>query len=336
MKPKSVVAKRNPPDISEVIDLERLTRRDALALLAAPALAGLTGTLTAGAQTTPVRIAGGTIDVTASGYYALDGGFFNRVGLNADLVSVANGAAAAAAITAGDLDFGCINIVALASAHENGLPFVWAAPGGAYSSQSPTAAMVVAKTSSIRTAKDLEGKTVAVVLLKQLADIALHSWLDKNGVNAASIRYIEMPYSAMDAALLAGRIDAACIEEPVLSQTLAGNGRLLANGYDAIAPQFCEAAWVCSASFAKAYPDVIKKFGDAIAMTADWANKNRPLTDKILEKYGKTTLPPGMHRCVFPQRMRASDFQPVIDASVKYGVIKMPFRAADMFAPGVA
>jgi hypothetical protein len=34
--------------------------------------------------------------------------------------------------------------------------------------------------------------------------------------------------------------------------------------------------------------------------------------------------------------MRASDFQPVIDASLKYGVIKTPFRAADVFAAGVA
>lgn len=313
-----------------------LTRKNALGLLAAPVVAGLAGHGGASAQTAPVRIAGGTIDITASGYYALDGGFFAKARLNANLVTVANGAAAAAAITAGDLDFGCINIVALASAHENGLPFVWAAPGGAYSSQSPTAAMVVAKNSAIRTAKDLEGKTVAVVLLKQLADIALHAWLDKNAVNAASIRYIEMPYSAMDAALGAGRIDAACIEEPVLSLTLASNGRLLADGYDAIAPQFCEAAWVCSASFAKANPDVVRQFASALALTADWANKNHAATAKILEKYGKTTLPPGMHRCVFPQRLRASDFQPLIDASVKYGVIKTPFRATDVFAPGLA
>jgi NitT/TauT family transport system substrate-binding protein len=252
------------------------------------------------------------------------------------MVSVANGAAAAAAIVSGTLDFGCINIVALSSAHENGIPFVWAAPAGAYSSQSPTAAMVVAKTSPIRTAKDLEGKTVAVSLLKQLADIALHSWLEKSGANANNIKYVELPYSAMDAALASGRIDVACIEEPVLSQTLASNGRLLANGYDALATQFCEAAWVCSASYARANPDVIKKFGDAIAMTADWANKNRPLTAKILEKYGKTTLPAGMHRCFYPQRMRASDFQPVVDATAKFGVIKTSFRVADVFAPGVA
>jgi len=316
--------------------LETLTRSNALKLLAVPSLLGLANAHSADAQTPqPVRISGGTLDITASGYYALDGGFFNKVGLTPELISIANGAAAAAAIVSSTLDFGCINIVALSSAHENGIPFAWAAPAGAYSSQSPTAAMVVAKTSSIRAAKDLEGKTVAVSLLKQLADIALHAWLEKSGASASAIKFVELPYSAMDTALLSGRIDAACIEEPVLSQTLASNGRLLANGYDALANQFCEAAWVCSSSYARANPDVIKKFSDAIAMTADWANKNRPLTAKILEKYGKTTLPPDMHRCFYPQRMRASDFQPVVDATAKFGVIKASFKVADVFAPGV-
>jgi NitT/TauT family transport system substrate-binding protein len=316
--------------------LKRFSRKDALKVLAASPLATLAGALPAGAQTAPVRIAGGTIDITASGYYAQDAGFFNKVGLNAEMISVANGAAAAAAIVSGTLEFGCINIVALASAKENGIPFVWAAPAGAYSSQSPTAAMVVARNSNIRSAKDLEGKTVAVSLLKQLADIALHCWLEKNHANAELIKFVELPYSAMDAALKSGRIDAACIEEPVLSQTLVSNGHLLATGYDALSPQFCEAAWVCSASYARANPDVIKKFADAIALTADWANKNRPATAKILEKYGKTTLPPVMHRCFFPQRMRASDFQPVVDASAKYGVIKSAFNVRSVFAPGIA
>jgi NitT/TauT family transport system substrate-binding protein len=317
--------------------LKSLSRSNAIRLFAAPAMLGLARGLPAGAQTgQPVRIAGGTLDITAAGFYAQDGGFFNKVGLNAELATIANGAAAAAAIVSGTLEFGCINIVALASAHENGVPFAWVAPAGAYSSQSPTAAMVVAKTSTIRTARDLEGKTVAVSLLKQLADIALHSWLEKSGANPGAIKYVELPYAAMDAALLSGRIDAACIEEPVLSQTLASNGRLLANGYDALAKEFCEAAWVCSTTYALANADVIKKFSEALTMTADWANKNRPLTAKILEKYGKTTLPPDMHRCFYPQRMRASDFQPVVDATAKFGVIKAPFRVTDVFAPGVA
>ena len=316
--------------------IRRLVRSDTLKLLITAPLLAMGEPLTASAQGSTPRIGAPAIDVTAASYYAVDAGFFKKVGLDTELVSVANGAVAAASIVSGNLEFGCINIVALSSARERGVPFVWVAPGGAYSSKSPTAAMVVSKTSSIRTAKDLEGKTVAIVLLKQLADIALHAWLEKNGANADLIKYVEIPYSAMDAALASGRVDAACIEEPVLSQTLASNGRLLANGYDAISPQFCEAAWVTSSSYAQANPAVIKKFADAIALANDWANKNRPATAKILEKYGKATFPEGMHRCVYPSRMRAADFQPVVDAAARFGVIKTSFKASEMFASGVA
>jgi len=313
-----------------------ISRRRALSVLAATSTLGMTAG-GAGAQSAPpVRVAGLYLDITAGGYYALDMGFFKTAGLAVDVIPVSNGAAAAAALVSNNLDFGVINTVALSSAHDNGIPFVWVAPAGAYSSQSPTAQMDVAKTSSIRTAKDCAGKVIAVVLLKQLADIALHAWLSSNGVDPSSVRMIEMPYSAMNAALASGRIDAACIEEPVLSETLSADGRVLANGYDAIAKQFCEAAWICTSDYAKAHPDVVRKFGDTIAMTAAWANKNQAATAKILEKYGNVTLPPGMHRCYNPERLRATDFQPIIDASAKFGVIKSGFRAADVFAPGLA
>jgi NitT/TauT family transport system substrate-binding protein len=316
--------------------MKPLSRRSALQLLAAPAIAGATDALPAAAQSSPVRFACGASNVGASGFYALDGGFFTKAGLNATAANFANGAAIAAAILSGDLEFGSINTVALASARQNNVPLVWVAPNGAYTSKSPTAAIVVAKASPIRTAKDLEGKTVAVFLLKQLADIAVHSWLENNGADADKLKYVEMPYSPMDAALLSGRIDAACIEEPVLSQTLASNGRLLAYGYDAIAPLFCEGAWATSASYAQSNPAIIKRFADAIARTAGWANTNRAATTKILEKYSQAPVPQGMHYAYFPSRMKPEYFQPVVDAAERFGVIKQRFNVLDMFAPGIA
>src|SRR6185312_1117605 len=129
-----------------------------------------------------------------------------------------------------------------------------------------------------------------------------------------------------------GRIDVALIEEPVLSATLAEHGRLLATGYNAMSNQFCEAAWFCTADYAKAHPDVVRKFADAMAQTAAWENKNPAASAKILEKYSKATLPPGVHRCFYPERLRASDFQPVIDAAAKYGVLKSAFPAGELFA----
>src|SRR6185312_11659073 len=109
------------------------------------------------------------------------------------------------------------------------------------------------KTSSIRTAQDCANKVIAVSLLRNLGELALRSWLDKNNVDSKTIKLIELTYSAMDPALSSGRIDVALIEEPVLSATLAEHGRLLATGYSAMSNQFCEAAWFCTADYAKAH-----------------------------------------------------------------------------------
>lgn len=316
-----------------------LTRRAALVRLAAPALAGAAAATSrpSGAQTAApaIRVVALQIDAGAEAYYAADMGFFQRAGLNADVKALANGAAIAAALASGSVDFGIANCVALATAHEHGVPVAFVAPAGAYSSRSPTVGMVVAKTSPIRTAQDVAGKTIAVSVVRSLGEIALRAWLDQSRVDASTVKIVEMKYSEMDAALAAGRIDVALIEEPVLTETLASHGRFLAKGYDALAKQFCEAAWFCTADYARARPEIVRRFADAMARTAAWANANQGASQRILEKYSKATFPPGVRRCYYPERLNAADFQPVIDASARYGVLKAPFPARDLFAPGL-
>ena len=51
----------------------------------------------------------------------------------------------------------------LAAAVERGLPFALIAGAGLYSTAKPTSMMIVAKNSPLKTAKDLSGKTVAVL-----------------------------------------------------------------------------------------------------------------------------------------------------------------------------
>ena len=41
-------------------------------------------------------------------------------------------------------------------------------------------------------------------------------------------------------------------------------------------------------------------------------------------------------RITYPERLRAADLQPLIDASAKYKVISKSFSAAEMFAPGLS
>jgi NitT/TauT family transport system substrate-binding protein len=280
----------------------------------------------------PIKVAGVPIDVGAEAYYALERGFFLQEGLDAEITSASSGPAIAAAVASGAITFGNANFVSLAQAHERGLPFVIVAPAGAYSSDSPTAALIVGKASRIRSAADLDGKTIGVATLRSLSEIVLRAWLERHGGDGRTVRLLEIPYIEMPAALASGRIDAGLVEEPALSQALASGDRILAPAYDVIAKRFLEGAWFCTSDYAGAHPDVVRAFADAIARTARWANANHAASLAILAKYTKIAPSASMHRVYYPERLRVEDVQPLIDAAAKYGVIERRFSARELFA----
>lgn len=292
----------------------------------------LAGSSASAQATYHVRLGVVPVDVGGLVYYAADEGFFQKAGIDAELVALANGPAIAAGVASGSVDIGSANALSLAQAHERGLPFVFIAPAGAYSSKAPTAGMVVLKSSPLRAPKELAGKTIAVATLGSLGEIATKTWLDKNGVDSAGVHFIEMPYSAMDAALVAARVDAAVLEEPALDRVLGQDARLFAHPYDAIAPVFSEGAFFATTDFVRTHPDLVRTFREVIASTARWANANQPATAKILEKYSGVPASDLVHRVTYNERLEPRLFQPLIDAAARYGLLKAPFPAADLLA----
>lgn len=286
---------------------------------------------------TKIRTIAVPIDVSAEPYYALDQGFFKKVGLDAEVATLGNGSQIIGALVGGQVDFGAAGTTTIAIGREQGIPLVVVAPAGAYTVKNHTHGLVVRADSSIRTARDLTGKTLAAATLKAgIADVALRAYFAREGVDAGMVHEIELPFGSMGPALAAGRVDAIDLEQPFLAQVLAQpNTRLLANVFDAVAPQWVEGAYFCTETYAKANLPTIRKFADAIALAAAWANKNGPAAWAILDKYALSKSSPTQPHAFYPQRLRAGDFQPLIDVSAKFGLIKRAFPAQEMFAPGL-
>jgi NitT/TauT family transport system substrate-binding protein len=138
----------------------------------------------------------------------------------------------------------------------------------------------------------------------------------------------------MPGALATGRIDAAVIAEPELSAALAkGDVRVLANCYDGIATNFLIGAWFTTGAWAKAHPDLVKKFEKAMLQTAIWANKNQTESGELVTKYTKIVFSPGMKRTTFAEKLDPANVQPLIDGAAKYGITKATFPATDLIAP---
>jgi NitT/TauT family transport system substrate-binding protein len=282
-----------------------------------------------------LRVAGIPIDVGALSYYADQEGFFKKHGLDVDVITGQNGAAVAAAVAGGSLDIGDGNTTSVALAHQGGIPFVFIAPSGAYTSKAPTSALLVLKTSPIKSAKDLAGKVIRIAGLKSLGEVAARAWLEKNGVPSDSAKYLELTYSQMGPGLESGRIDAALAEEPAVATLLDSNARVLARPYDILAPEFLEGGYFATSDFVRAHPDVIKQFADAMAETAIWANAHHAETAAILNQVSKTTLSPNVVRISYPPRVTPALIQPLLDASAKYGLLKSTYPASEIIAPGV-
>jgi NitT/TauT family transport system substrate-binding protein len=302
------------------------------ALFGAAAAAG--ASLPGSAQTAqPLKIATTPTDIGSEVFYAQDKGFFKANGLDAQIQVISNGAAITSAVMSGALDVAQSNIASLAAAHERGLDVVIIAPAGQYSSKVPTTALVVAKNSPIKTAKDLNGKTLAGNGIKNITQVGAFAWMEKNGGDTSTTKFVEMPFPDMPGALVAGRIDAAVIAEPELSAALAkGDVRVLGNCYDGIAKEFMIGAWFTTGTWAKAHPDLVKRFSKAISQTAAWANKNQTASGEILMKYTKIVVGPGMKRTIYAEKLDPALVQPLIDAAAKYGITKASFPAANLIA----
>jgi NitT/TauT family transport system substrate-binding protein len=311
----------------------RLVTLLACAALLAPLAAGPPRPVDAQTPLT-IRVATTPIELGAQVMYAQEQGFFKKAGVNVELQIMDSGAAIAAAVASGALDVAQGNLVTLATAHERSLPFVVVAPAGLYSANDPTTSLVVAKSSPIKTAKDLENKTVAINGLRNITQIGASAWMDQNGGDYSKVRFIEMPFPQMGAALEAGRIDAAVIAEPELSTALAGGSRVLAQPYTAIGKQFLIGGWFTTSAWAKAHPAELKRFASAIVEAGKWANGHRAESARILEKYTKIHVSPAMKRTTYAERLNPADVQPLIDAAAKYKSLKSTFPASDLVASG--
>ncbi len=286
--------------------------------------------LRAGAQGAPVhlRVGTGTVEANAQAFYAADMGFFKKNGLDVEIVKLRSGTTTMAAIVAGDLQCGVANVMSLGAAHLRNVPLVLIAPGAFYDTNAATTEMVIAPNSTIKSAKDLNGQTVGGISVGGLDQLALDAYIDKNGGDWTTAKFVEVPPSAMATTLGEGRIAAAAMNDPELSQALAaGQVKMLAKGYDAIAKVFMQTAWFSTQDWLDKNKDVAKRFNDAIVAGGVWGMSNSEQAVAILAKYTNSTEAKAKMR--FATKLDPALIQPVYDAAAKYKLLGSQINAAD-------
>jgi NitT/TauT family transport system substrate-binding protein len=288
------------------------------------------------AQTlTTVRVGSVPVDGYGQPYYGYAAGIFRDAGIDLQVVDLANSGAIAAAITGGSLDVGLGSPSQIAGAKEKGLPFTFFAPGAVYSADAPSSLVMVLKNSPIHVARDLAGKTVGVDNLTSFTQFATLEWLKKNGVDASTVKFVEMPFSSMPGALEAGRLDAALISEPAKSAARA-TSRVVADANAAIAPMWFISVWFTTESWIAANLSLAHRLARAVVQTSVWANAHHAETAAVLEK--ATKMPHevilGMQRSRYGTKLDPALMDPLIDIAAKNGMISAPIAARTLIYPG--
>ena len=271
------------------------------------------------------------VDQCGALFYAKELGYFEKAGLDVEISFPADYGAVISAVVGGSGDIAYGIIVALEQAYAAGIPITIVAGAGLNDQQHPNNYFLVAKDSPIRTARDLNGKTLGTSPLKSLGTYAVEAYMSQHGGDPSTIKWADIPFPLCGAAIGRGTIDGAFIVEPFATAARATT-RLLFRAYEAISPLFLGSAYFTTAAWAKTNPDNLRRFQSAIHAASEWGNTHRTESAVIIEKYTKVDPDTLAHmvRSIYADVVTPQILQPSIDFSAKYKMINAAFPAKDL------
>ena len=138
--------------------------------------------------------------------------------------------------------------------------------------------------------KDLEGKTIAVNTLNNICGVTINASLEKQGVDISKIKYTEIPFPEMVAALEKERVDGACVVEPFVSQGKAAGMRGIDPFYFNTAPNLTVATYFASKEYIAKNEAVVDRFVTAMKKSLEYAQAHPDEVRGVLTEY--TEIPP--------------------------------------------
>lgn len=315
-----------------------MRRRDSLLTIAASSFVALANPLAARAQTLEtIRSAGPFTEDITNIYWAIKTGLFQRNGIDLQLVAVNSGTASMTAVVTGSYDISRTSLPALFAAHLRDIPICIVAAGLLSRQQTPFSLLQVAIDSPYKSGADLNGKTIGTPALNDLNALATKSWVDKNGGDWRSLKFVEIPNSAMEPAIVQKRIDAGILQSPQLGESLAaGRTKTLGNGWGSIAPTFMAGAYLARPDWANAHADLLHRYNRVYIESARYVNTHYPETAPLVAELTKTEIASvaTMARGFNATTLDVALIQPFIDASAKYEHIPHSFPAKDLIWEG--
>ncbi|MFE5086458.1 ABC transporter substrate-binding protein [Streptomyces mirabilis] len=239
--------------------------------------------------TTTVKVGVIPIVDVAPLYLGQQKGFFSKRGLKLSMTTAQGGAAIVPGVVSGQFQFGFSNMTSLMIAQSQNVPVKAVVNGVASTGVAGKdfGAITVKKGSPIKSAKELEGKKVAVNTLKNINETAVRESVRKAGGDPSKVKFVELAFDQMPAALDGGRIDAAMVVEPALATVKSQGATEIASSLVDVAKDLTVAMYFTSTQYEQKNPDVVKKFQEATAESLAYADAHPDEVRQAVTTYTK-------------------------------------------------
>ena len=154
--------------------------------------------------------------------------------------------------------------------------------------------LLVARGSAIRRASDLEGCMIAVNALGNMNELCVRAVLARRGVDASRVRFREVAFPDMPAALRSGRVDAISAVEPFVSVARGQGARGLLSYFAGLRERMTVAAYFATASLIETNADTVRRFARAMNRSLRYAQAHPEEVRRIVPTY--TRIPAGVAR----------------------------------------
>ena len=270
--------------------------------------------------------------------FGIEKGFFDEQRLDIELQPTQGGAATIPALVSGDIQVGGSNVVSLLLASSKGLP-IRAIAGGTTaqaSGEKDFGALIAPRGKGIAGPAELEGKTIAVNTLNNIAEVVVKAALEKEGVDPDSLKLSEVPFPEMQPALEKGSVDAAFSIEPFVTQSVQEGGRILGYSYVDTESDMQVGAYAVTDQFAESDPDAVEAFQAAVEETAGYVAGHEDEFRTFLSE--SADMPPELaKKIVLPKWTGEVDADSVANTAelmTRYGVVDGEIDPAKLLQGG--
>ena len=265
--------------------------------------------------------------------YAQSAGLFQKAGLDVEINKAASGATVAQAVVGGAMDVGKSSLVSLITGYARGIPFVLIAPSAIHQKDDANDGILIAANSPLKSVLDLQGKVVACTAIGDIGYLGTRAMIDSLGGDSSTVKWVEIPTTALGPAIEQGRVEAGITIEPYMSGALAtGKFRILADMLNGYSKPILESAYFARKDWVDAHRDAVARFAKVLAQASEYANTHVNETVPLLVSF--TGMDPAtatkMHKTFTALTFDPAAIQPVIDTAAKYQFIPKAFPARDM------